>query len=152
MSAPMTPQREAEIRAWVGRLGENFNPDWHGPHSAMNDVLAEVDRLRAELADREEDLAFLHRNTLPELRRESQRHEDGKKRWCNRARKAEAALAAKPAQVLRDLALIVVDSCPDHQPADTEGSWMDCHCPVADEFRRMAAVTAAVSEKSSRTS
>ncbi|WP_406325876.1 hypothetical protein OG784_13075 [Streptomyces sp. NBC_01617] len=46
----LSPQREAEIRAWVGRLGENFNPDWHGPHSAMLDVLAELDRLRAELA------------------------------------------------------------------------------------------------------
>ncbi|WP_331764793.1 hypothetical protein [Streptomyces sp. NBC_01238] len=149
MSAPLTPEREAEYRALIARTTD-LGALVASP-GVLQELLAELDRVRAELADRQEDLAFLHRNTLPELRRESQRHEDGKKRWRDRAEKAEAALAAKPAQVLRDLALIVVDSCPDHQPADTEGSWMDCHCPVADEFRRMAAVTAAVSEKSTRT-
>lgn len=51
MSAPLTPQREAEIRAWVGRLGENYNPDWHGPHSAMNDVLAELAALPAPVVE-----------------------------------------------------------------------------------------------------
>lgn len=47
-------------------------------------------RLRAELDARNEDLAFLERNTLPELRRTIQHHEDGKKRWRKRAEKAEA--------------------------------------------------------------
>jgi hypothetical protein len=58
-----------------------------------NDVLnlaAELAAVRAELDRRTEHLAFLERNTLPELRRTIQHHEDGKKRWRDRAEKAEA--------------------------------------------------------------
>ena len=38
----------------------------------------------------QEELEFLQRNTLPELRRTIQHHEDGKQRWRGRAEKAEA--------------------------------------------------------------
>lgn len=48
MSDRLTSEREAEIRAWLGRLGEKINPDWHGPYSAMQDVLAELAAVRAE--------------------------------------------------------------------------------------------------------
>lgn len=40
-----------------------------------------------------EQLDFLHRVTLPELRREVEHHEDGKARWRARAEKAEARVA-----------------------------------------------------------
>jgi chromosome segregation ATPase len=53
-------------------------------------LVAEVRRLRNELERRTEDLAFLERATLPELRREVERHKDGKARWRARAEKAEA--------------------------------------------------------------
>jgi hypothetical protein len=90
------------------------------------------------------DLDYIRRSLLPELRRSLVHHKEAKARWRARAEKAEAALTTKPAQVLRDAADAVVSSCPDHQPADVQGSWIDCHCPVADELRRMAAVTEAV--------
>ncbi|WP_327259961.1 hypothetical protein [Streptomyces sp. NBC_01240] len=102
MSAPLTPEREAEYRALIARTTD-LGALGASP-GVLQELLAELDRVRAELADRQEDLAFLHRNTLPELRRESQRHEDGKKRWRDRAEKAEAALAAKPAEALREAA------------------------------------------------
>jgi hypothetical protein len=51
---------------------------------------AEVERLRRELDGLREHLAFLERSTLPDLRRTIQRHEDGKKRWRDRAETAEA--------------------------------------------------------------
>jgi predicted RNA-binding Zn-ribbon protein involved in translation (DUF1610 family) len=54
---------------------------------------AEDERLRKELAGTQEDLAFLHRSTLPELRRMAKWHDDGKKRWRARAEKAEARVA-----------------------------------------------------------
>lgn len=55
---------------------------------------AVTERLRAELERRTEDVAFLERATLPELRRTVQHHQDGKQRWRDRAEKAEAELAA----------------------------------------------------------
>jgi hypothetical protein len=55
-------------------------------------LLAEVQRLKAELAREREDIAFLHRNTLPELRREVEHHKAGKQRWRDRAETAEAAV------------------------------------------------------------
>lgn len=53
-------------------------------------LLAEMKRLHSELEHRIEDLAFLERATLPELRRTIQHHQDGKQRWRARAEKAEA--------------------------------------------------------------
>lgn len=51
MTARLSPQREAEIQAWLGRLGEKANPDWHGPHTAVQELLAELAAVRAELAE-----------------------------------------------------------------------------------------------------
>lgn len=56
-------------------------------------LVAEIRRLRDELARRTEDLAFLERTTLPELRREVEHHKDGKQRWRDRAEKAGARVA-----------------------------------------------------------
>ena len=53
----------------------------------------ELARLRKELAADKDELDSLHRNTLPQLRREIQHHQDGKKRWRDRAEKAEARVA-----------------------------------------------------------
>lgn len=44
------------------------------------------------------------------------------------------------AVALNDAADEVVASCPDH--SDRDEAWMDCHCAVADELRRMAAAPA----------
>jgi hypothetical protein len=49
----------------------------------------ELTRLRRELDSYKDELDSLHRNTLPELRREIQHHQDGKKRWRVRAESAE---------------------------------------------------------------
>jgi hypothetical protein len=57
-------------------------------------VRAERDEAQRKLDARTEDVAFLERATLPELRREIQHHQDGKKRWRDRAEKAEARLNA----------------------------------------------------------
>jgi len=56
-------------------------------------LLGEIRRLKAELERAREDIAFLERATLPELRRTVQHHKDGKQRWRERAEKAEARIA-----------------------------------------------------------
>ncbi|WP_030670495.1 hypothetical protein [Streptomyces rimosus] len=54
------------------------------------EAMSEVRRLLSELAARQEDIAFTERCTLPELHRTVQWHQDGKKRWRDRAEKVEA--------------------------------------------------------------
>jgi hypothetical protein len=61
-------------------------------------LLAEVERLKAELASAREDAAFMERNTLPELRRTVEHHQAGKQRWRERAEKAEARVAELEAE------------------------------------------------------
>ncbi|OXS35437.1 hypothetical protein [Streptomyces sp. XY006] len=48
---------------------------------------------QVELRTKVEELDFLHRTTLPELRREVEHHKDGKARWRKRAEAAEARVA-----------------------------------------------------------
>jgi hypothetical protein len=57
-------------------------------------VRKERDEAQAELSRRTEDLAFLERATLPDLRREVEHHQAGKRRWRDRAERAEARLSA----------------------------------------------------------
>lgn len=86
---PTSSEREQYIAA-VMRLG---HPRWEAADIAAAVMAvrdAELDRVRAALTARQEDIAFLERNTLPDLRRKAQAHEDGKKRWRTRAEKAEA--------------------------------------------------------------
>ena len=52
-----------------------------------------IRRLTTELERAREDLAFIGRNTLPELRREVEYQQEGKRRWRGRAEKAEARVA-----------------------------------------------------------
>lgn len=43
------------------------------------------------------------------------------------------------ATVLDGEAALIERHCPDHLDADSaEGSWMDCHCVVADDMRKRA--------------
>ena len=107
-------------------------------------LLAEVRRLRAELDRRTEGLAFLERNTLPELRRDVEHHQAGKQRWRERAERAEARVA----KTLCTEADEIVAHCPDHGSKD--GVWMDCHCAVADDMRRRAAAPAVSGAADSR--
>lgn len=90
---------EADWVAWTGEHGETGSEADAAFIAAVNPVVAlalvaEVRRLRVELERRTEDLAFLERTTLPELRREIEHHKAGKQRWRDRAEKAEAALTA----------------------------------------------------------
>lgn len=108
----MTAEREAEIRERVATRGAELTA-WMNAHSPtpgqevighaesvleedVPELLAELaavrkerDEAKAALERRTEDLAFLERATLPELRRTIQHHEDGKKRWRDRAEMAE---------------------------------------------------------------
>jgi len=52
MTQPLTPEREAEIRALTKRLGLRI--DRHDEFEALYALLAEIDRLRAELLAVEE--------------------------------------------------------------------------------------------------
>lgn len=58
-----------------------------GDEQPETDLAAERDRLKAELD-------HLHRITLPDLRRETEWHRAGKKRWRDRAMSAEPRLDA----------------------------------------------------------
>jgi DNA repair exonuclease SbcCD ATPase subunit len=68
-----------------------------GLQSDLGDAMARV----AELEPLAEQLDFLDRTTLPELRRQIEHHEDGKARWRRRAEAAEARVAGleAPARV-----------------------------------------------------
>ncbi|MFF8829271.1 hypothetical protein [Streptomyces sp. NPDC015131] len=57
--------------------------------STAGDEQPEVHRLRDELAAVKDGLDHLERYTLPELRREVEWHQAGKRRWRDRAEKAE---------------------------------------------------------------
>jgi hypothetical protein len=72
--------------AAIGQAGSEYE---QALYAAYLQAMAEVGRLQAELAARMEDIAFTDRSTLPELRRTIKHHEDGKKRWRDRAEKAE---------------------------------------------------------------
>lgn len=62
-----------------------------GLHEIALALAAEVDRLRTELAGREDHVQFLRKTAIPELRRKWQSEKDGKKRWRDRAKAAEAS-------------------------------------------------------------
>ena len=77
-------------------IGDFTDADWELMAHARTDVpalVAEVRRLTAELDRAREDLDFIGRTTLPDLRHTIQHHEDGKRRWRERAEKAEARVA-----------------------------------------------------------
>lgn len=47
-AAPMSPEREAEIREWEAELGKGKSSAGVGPYTALRDTLAELDRVNAE--------------------------------------------------------------------------------------------------------
>ncbi|MFF3928165.1 hypothetical protein [Streptomyces hirsutus] len=129
MTDRLTPQREAEIAAradaatkgpWkrsedysdiLAQDGEHLGSYWLPVDGefiahAREDVdllLAELAAVRTELDQAQESIDFLERNTLPDLRRQIQHHQDGKARWRERAEKAEARVAElEPAAVEDD--------------------------------------------------
>jgi hypothetical protein len=62
----------------------------------MTDPIETADKIRRLTVDLErarEDLDFIGRSTLPDLRRQVEHHKDGKQRWRDRAKKAEARIA-----------------------------------------------------------
>lgn len=93
----LSPQREAEIRELCRGEARMAPRGWMATAQELLAELAAVrkerDEARKQLDARTEDVAFLERATLPELRREIQHHKAGKQRWRDRAEKAEAELA-----------------------------------------------------------
>ena len=85
VASRLSPQREAEIVA-----ARYTDRSLAAADVAIDDLRAELAAVRAELAARTEDVAFLERATLPELRRTVEHHQAGKQRWRERAVKAEA--------------------------------------------------------------
>jgi len=51
VSAPLTPEREQEIREWVAAMGERKDIRYYGSWMQHNELLEEIDRLRDELAE-----------------------------------------------------------------------------------------------------
>jgi hypothetical protein len=98
--------------------------EWELMVHAREDIdvlLAEVHRLTAELAEMTKRAR--ERGELA-ARRESELL----------ARRAQ--LAAARTKTLTAEADAIVKHCPDHGPQDQDGTWMDCHCAVADDMRR----------------
>lgn len=108
----LTPEREAEIR------GEYRNGDWLSGYSDVPDLLAEIDRLRAELQDAEHALADerslheLQKNVAARLRAENERlhirdkmREDGKRLLLSEVEARDAEIKA-----LREAAWYAVDA------------------------------------------
>lgn len=101
---PATP-RWHQLRTELARTFRDYMPETARTKAvdlldeALLECTAEIQRLKAEL----ERLDFLERTTLPELRRTVQHHEDGKKRWRDRAREAEAMVyeLQRPAELKR---------------------------------------------------
>ncbi|MEV0556318.1 hypothetical protein AB0I27_23050 [Streptomyces sp. NPDC050597] len=83
--AALVLRRLLDAEASVERL-ERQAEFWETAARKNGELYAAAENQRDEAR---ESLSFLERNTLPELRRTIQHHEDGKKRWRDRAEKAE---------------------------------------------------------------
>lgn len=53
----LDPVREQQVREWAAKLGASTSADSIGPYSALCDALAEIDRLRAELEQAQQQTA-----------------------------------------------------------------------------------------------
>jgi hypothetical protein len=105
------------------------------PRAEDIDVLVtEVRRLRDRVAEQHSEIAKLVR----------WRQEDDTVATERRATIASlrTELAATRTKTLTVEADEIVLHCPDHGPKDQDGVWMDCHCAVADDIRRRAALPA----------
>jgi septation ring formation regulator EzrA len=78
----------------AAELGQKARFLWLSADERADNLAAQVKQLEAELDRRTEDLAFLERATLPDLRREIEHHKAGKQRWRERAETAETRLSA----------------------------------------------------------
>ncbi|MEU5043193.1 hypothetical protein [Streptomyces griseorubiginosus] len=73
---------------------------------------------------------------------------ESKPLWQSYLAQAAAVLAVLPpttdqAAVLREEAALIRAHCPDHLDSNSaEGSWIDCHCAVADDMDKRAAEAA----------
>ncbi|MGW5640305.1 hypothetical protein [Streptomyces sp. NPDC003832] len=136
--APLTDDQLDDIEARAARLYEyDVRQSAEADVLAGTDVpalLAEVRRQRAELADAEAEKAKLIRwhgedeKTFTQMRGTIQR--------------LRTEVSAAQAKTLTAEADEIVAHCPDHGSRD--GVWMDCHCAVADDMRRRAALSVSV--------
>ncbi|MEU9470498.1 hypothetical protein AB0D78_28540 [Streptomyces avermitilis] len=84
------PVSDEYLPAWRAAAAQYGSDDDRALYAAYRQAMDEVKRLRGELVARIEGIAFTDRTTLPDLRRTIKYHEDGKKRWRDRAEKVEA--------------------------------------------------------------
>ncbi|WP_434744641.1 hypothetical protein [Streptomyces sp. A-14] len=78
---------------WDDGLEAAIDAARDGVEGPVRTLLAEVDRLRKSVADADDRVSFLERNTLPDLHRQIEHHKGGKARWRKRAETAEARVA-----------------------------------------------------------
>ncbi|MFJ9101346.1 hypothetical protein ACIRJM_23095 [Streptomyces sp. NPDC102405] len=103
-------------------------------------------------AEAEDAVAPVDRAAWDALCREAGRLRRASAEMVDRAERIEAQvrqLVGLRATVLREEAALIRAHCPDHLDANSaEGSWMNCHCDVADDMeRRMAAEAPATEEQ-----
>jgi hypothetical protein len=63
-SRPLTPKREADYRSWAAEAKRADTPAEHGARLIAGDLFAEIDRLRAALAEQREDAVAAMRKAL----------------------------------------------------------------------------------------
>ncbi|MFG2372588.1 hypothetical protein ACGFY9_14055 [Streptomyces sp. NPDC048504] len=130
-----TPAEEAYRLALSQALRLGTGATWEAIRDRAEDLVAEVGQLteasrrlleqRQEMA--EERFAWQERGDKAETR----------------VRQMEADVPANRAAVLREEAARIRAHCPDHPDSESaEGSWMACHCAVADDMERRVAVEA----------
>jgi hypothetical protein len=101
---------------------------------ALAAALAECDAIEADYRDQHDEVAVGTRAAIIRIRARVAVLEQ---------QPAVLPAPADRAAVLREEAALIRAHCPDHLGADSaEGSWMDCHCPVADDMARRAAKAA----------
>jgi hypothetical protein len=139
-------RENADLRAELERMRgllrtENARADAAIGREETAEQDAEGQRQRADKADAEreraqEDFDFLHRNTLPELRRPVEHHEAGRQQWRDRAETAERE---------RDEALARLNALGEpaveygiRRPDGTEGRLHDCPADPAARERLFA--------------
>lgn len=127
-AGPAAPQTLKPLPSHLVSIGQAGSEYERALYAAYLQAMAEVGRLRDELAARMEDIAFTDRATIPELRRTIQHHEDGKKRWRDRAEKAEPELAAQTRYA--SLLEAVICQC---EPLCEDGEYLHvADCPVVE--------------------